>query len=781
MRKLVVLAMLLAAPGAQASHMGMYSYTPVEHDDQGRSVEPDFASTAVLGPLVANRVVDADLDGVAVPDSALPQPFPGISDVLAPGCWDDAGRQPSGLCGLHTTGFSNPAGTVVPIVPSGLLGVEGMSGVLAPGAFTPAKATRLRFLDARVETHAGPLGTYLELNRKLDDASARAGLPGLADAVVGPSAVWAWYGQWQDKNGNGVIDSLYNDPANQGPVQPDDEFVWYGNCMRFPQWPNPQSVASGFCAYDAEAAAGRVTTMWGFLFPGNHHGTCGGYTMNVFGCPYPADFPGRQAVHFLGEQNDLVCILGFSSCYDPGQDLDDEGEQWFGDPLLDPQDSVLPDQAYDDRSGDPSIGQRHWVYGWGNPTWFYDQSVAVRLVHVTVVGCAPGTANLVELSTCRFADVDVYESLNPQLEELLESAVKPALRGPWVFVRDRWVPLQGEVGDAAHHPLVRSGIAGALDDAFWNPGWSREPNDAGDAFPAAVRGTGSDPQAQHHGWYNDYRDHQLAPHAFGDLQVARVLAVFRPIGVGNCLLCVSGVALATDYAGEAPHSLAPVRASGDHRMTMGPGLYLFSGIFGLWHDKPQAWEEQVLDPLTLTWTSRAYTAPPDGWVGNIVNATGAFRDRGYPEEECTTDQGHGVWPFAWCHPYMDGALQDPQQLAYGEPPHGELRGRCDAANDVLLTPADGRWDVPVFVWRSHGLIDLGKPQETLARVEDHTGSSEPIALPAPCHGPAAGRLEARDLLVLPLGNLGETFEARVTVQVGPETVTDADTYHGWGA
>ncbi|MCA1814752.1 MAG: hypothetical protein LC624_12545, partial [Halobacteriales archaeon] len=97
MRLLVaLLALLTALPGAAlASHFSSYAALPTEHDDMGSSGEPDFpGSTTVLGPAVAERDVDLDGDGVAEPFAAAQ------GQVLAPGCTDDAQRQPGGLCGM---------------------------------------------------------------------------------------------------------------------------------------------------------------------------------------------------------------------------------------------------------------------------------------------------------------------------------------------------------------------------------------------------------------------------------------------------------------------------------------------------------------------------------------------------------------------------------------------------------------------------------------------------------------------------------------------------------
>jgi hypothetical protein len=791
----ILLVLALFGSTAAASHLGSYAYTPVERDDQGRSVEPDFASTSVLGPFVENRVVDADRDGVATPDGALPQPFPGRTGHIAPGCTDDTGRRPSGLCGLYTAGLAMPLGATARVLAAGLAGVQGMGGDAAPGAFTPTKATQVRLLDAQVALSASSAGTsYVEVNRKLDDAFAPPGTEmALAEPpalIAGTSALWAWYGKWQDKNGNGVIDSFYDAPAfSFPPLPPHEEFQWFGNCRQFGGGAAPPSAAVGLCAYDAEAAAGSTTAMHGFLYPSNHHSYCGG-ALDQFSCsPYiPADLPGRQVVHFLGQRGVPVCadrlFIG-PFCAPAGEDLDAFGERWLGDPLLDDPGSVRPDQTFDDRTGDPRISVRGWFYGLAWPTWFYDEGLLTTLIQVTTVGCRAGTPNLLDLPTCRFADVDAHRAWHPETDRILAQHVKPAARGAWLLVRDNWPGIEGTVDGVAHHRLARGHDAvGPLDDAAHNPGFSREPNDPADAYPAArhnARGCAAG-QALHHGWCNDYAAHLQGPRGFGDLLPVRAALYTRPIGVAHgCFVCLGGAYVNVGYAGEAPGSPVPLRLPGDHRRTLGPGEYYFTGIFGRWHDQPQTWDETTFEPLTLTSPTRRYAAPPDGWVGNLVNSTGTFHRRGYAAEGCTTEQGPGTWPYAWCHPYLDGALQQPQQLALGVPSHGEFSSRCVAASDVVLTPADGRWDVPVFVWRdSRSGIDLLSPP--IGRIEDHTGRIGPIVLRAQCAVSAiGGAMAAWDNLLLPLGNLREPFTTSLTVDVGDERLTDADTYHGWGA
>jgi hypothetical protein len=804
---LLLATLVLAPAGAATTSMGPYARDPVAHDDLGSVAEPDRRTTSVLGVALANRVVDHDLDGVASPDGVF-----GLRGPLAPGCTDDTGRQPAGACGLHSSGAGSWVGVNLGLLRPGLAGTSGMTGSAAPGSFTPTKATQVRFLDARITTQL-PWGSggYYDVNRRLAESGTSAALAGLDPALAGPFATgsagaWAWYGTWQDKNGNGVIDHLADlgehdedDPSWQVPAG--EEFRWSGNCLDFDGGFRPASVAKGYCALDREAAQGATTRMVAWLYPGNHHATCGGALdpLHVT-CPLvPADAPGRQGLHLLAAAGAPVCGTLVGLACDPRQrDLDAADAAWGGDPLLGPQGSVAYDQEYRDWTGDHSLLLRHWSLGSGQPLYLYDQGLLATLLHVTAVGCRedPSRPQRVDPASCRFVDVDAYGGASPVLADLLDGTVRPAGRANWVALRGDALAA-GAGADA----WIRSSAAdpaptlGPLDDAAVDPGLAREPNDPGDAYPAAQRGTGPDPETQFHGWYNNYAAHRAAPRAFGDLVPQRALVVHRPVGVlGGCVLCTAGMALESPYAGEAPGTVA-LRAPGDHRPTLGPGQYIFTGVFGTWHDRPQSWTEAFLDascsvvPTSDLGTcgggsglvrAAQRTAPPDGWVGNVVNSTGAYAYRGYGPQECTTDQGPGAKPYAHCHPYHHGTLRNPQGYAPGAPAHGEWVGRCDkvAGRAVEVRPLDGTWSVPVFVWRHH--LDGIDPLD-LHGVQDFTGTTGPIRLEAMCATGAQeqGLVRVLDLLVLPLGNAGETLTTTITVHTGSEAVRDTDTYAGW--
>lgn len=195
MHALLALALLLS-PLASPLGPRALDALPAEHDDLGRSHEPDFAATSVFGPWLDGRVIDADLDGQGEPDDRWADRGWG---AVAPGCSDAAERRASGLCALGLAG----GGWRSPYAPRGAVGL----------------------LDAQL--HLQP-GAYVEVNRKLDDHGLRAEHLGWASGrtLAGPLGVFAWHGTWRDANGNGVID----DGAG--------EFAWRSTpALRLAVWP----------------------------------------------------------------------------------------------------------------------------------------------------------------------------------------------------------------------------------------------------------------------------------------------------------------------------------------------------------------------------------------------------------------------------------------------------------------------------------------------------------------------------------------------------------------
>ncbi|MCA1814510.1 MAG: hypothetical protein LC624_11270, partial [Halobacteriales archaeon] len=279
--RIIIVAALTASmvipASAMASHFSSYAAMPNEHDDMGSSNEPDRTTTSVLGPLVANHVIDYNNDWVAESDAATP-----AGKVLAPGCTDSAGRQPSGLCGTWTIGVGTGASGVESIAPRHTAGVE--SG-LGPG-LTGAGAITVNFLDAQMALDITSAGTQgANINKKLADSPLAGTLAsaGVSDVITpGPSMLWAWYGAWTDSNGNGVIDHLANptDPDVQGLVYADNEFIWSGQCRAF-DGSHPLIDACRVDPKGIDATGAPNDVMNAFIYPGNHHAQCGGFTNSI--------------------------------------------------------------------------------------------------------------------------------------------------------------------------------------------------------------------------------------------------------------------------------------------------------------------------------------------------------------------------------------------------------------------------------------------------------------------------------------------------------------------
>lgn len=814
---LLVAALALPAP-ALATHMSSYRYTPTEHDDQGRVDEPDFATTAVLGRLVSNCIVSPTLAPGCVPDPQLPSPGSQAA-VLAPGCTDDSGRRPSGLCGLFTIGVGN--GNVGDIFPAQIAGVQGKTGSGAPGRFTPTKTTTIRFLDAQVAYQLVPPAggvTYLDYNRKLADAGLAAAMRALDPSLGSPfitaggTALWAWHGLWTDKNGNGVVDHMDSEDCSvttcgpTGGVLPSNEFLWVGKCIQF----NGQSAPTGqrYCLKEP----GLQMPAW--IFPGSHHAYCGfAVTPLALECGFaPADFPGRQAFNFA---------LG---AFGSGADLDAFDDQFTGDPLFGPQEVLRVDHLMADRTGEAQMTGRHWVVGNGWALFFYDQSLAVSTT--TVVGtttAAPDEAlpTLYDLGKLTSADVDSYRTWSPALEQLLQASLKPLARSQWVMARDAAFAA-GDVGpgyqgtsltyDQCDDNLGKDFCLGtntgpslgALDDQTFDPGWAREPNSAQDSYPGAVRGACPDPDSTFKGWCNSYAGHAAGWHAWMDVQEAP--AVYTNLAwrtpIGNCITCVTG-----------PPSLLPglpagyVRPPGSHERVLQPGSHVFGGVVGAWQDRTQAHDETTIDLLAtvqnlgLVFKRFTYTVGPDGWVGDVVNNTGVERASGFGPEACTIQGSSAEREYAECHPYLDGNIDgsifaDPASGApqrYDEDgADGEWQfarpGENGANQWVLrLRPAGGCWAFPVFVWRAFDTWTIGD----LGVIQDFTGKCQAIEMPLGL-GPGTGveALRTRDVLFLPTGNMGQAVTSEVAGVVVAEHasrginlrefVRDVDEYAPYG-
>lgn len=434
---------VLLAPVSSASHMTEYRYNPVEHDDQGRSDEPDGESTSVLGGFLRQCMAEVPSKAGFEGRCSIPlDPLPGQSRVLAPGCTGEAEgqmvRRLSGQCGLWTVGVSDlkEGHTLIPpqTIPAPA-SEGGMLAARAPGAFTRTKDASIRFLDGHVIWAPELQNNYhqIELNRKLADVSGGSIPSGFV--IPGENIVHVWYGQWSDRNGNGVIDHVT--PGSAGATQ--NEFAWLGSCLNLGYTerdlgsirsglciddPNPNADPPGSCSdLDSPEPCAR-TTLHAWLYPGNHHAN-----------GYLSDHPGSQIV--LWVSRGLDCD-GPPSCDEVEMERD-------GDPLLGYQSGLQPDITMLDTTGEPKDTVRRWYSGLGFPTMLYgDDGLLVTLMEVFGVNCGPHALLRYDPSTCTFLDVDRQPALNPQIEGLLVGAsdspnggAKALLRSSWLLVRDR--------------------------------------------------------------------------------------------------------------------------------------------------------------------------------------------------------------------------------------------------------------------------------------------------------------------------------------------------------
>lgn len=421
----VALAALLLPQPALAAHLSQYAWNPLTHDMMGMSFEPDGASTAVLGPTVRNCVIAT----AGACNDALAG-----GRVVAPGCTGPGGRAVDGQCGLWTVGAKPNSITVVPTgtVPAPL-SVQGAGRGHGPGILG-----RFTLVDGVLDSEhgqnpvtGGPV-RVLGLQRLLQEAGMNA------QVLPGQNMVWAWYGDFEDLNGNGVIDACHQTCS----AAMANEFVWRGSCTEFAggyngdyaeahgfckQAPNPNVDGSHACAPAEEGpCANAHIAAW--YFPGNHHG----YALG--------DLPGRQVVRWV--------TRGFDC--DTPPTCDDEAREVAGDPLLDDPHEVNADAVLADRSGDNgpnNVGDdtaRMWVGHLGAIQPAYgDDGLLGTLVAVYGVDCAaaPGLPQGFDLATpvgtpggCGLVDVDLYPSLHPAFEGLL-SAAKAAARSAWLVVR----------------------------------------------------------------------------------------------------------------------------------------------------------------------------------------------------------------------------------------------------------------------------------------------------------------------------------------------------------
>jgi hypothetical protein len=489
---------------------------------------------------------------------------------------------------------------------------------------------------------------------------------------------------------------------------------------------------------------------------------------------------------------DLVVV---HACGSNPEALDQDAGQSYGDPLLENPAIALPDFYFDDRSGEPDIEARQWFADQGQPMYFYDGSLLSTLIFVDVEG-APFAASYtgIDLTRAHYVDVDIDRAWSPATDALLNTVLKPTLRTAWVTsLREQTVATMNTVssvprGQATDLSPTLGPVVGSVAD----PGYAHEPNDPLDRYPAAVY-QAAGPRT-HEGFTNDYSGYALQPRGWLDAQPVRIMTdnvawqLPEPSGdvLSQCLVCNGGPGLTS-----ATSILNGPRAAGDDQRGLDPGVWDWVGHVGLWYDRAQRWiEESVgVDTGGLSFHFVPFTAPPDGWVGNVVNATGAYLYRGYANETCSVHGPAALHYYAWCHPTKDGMLDDPSD--YGAASL-EWSGQCVSGQNVesvTLVPRGNAWTVPVLVWRN---FETDPPTQT-TDIEDWTGRADDpgtpqneaaLTLHLACKDVLAGTFRGADFLILPEGNMGLDITATTQGSVQRldgvrDAITDVDQLPGW--
>jgi hypothetical protein len=689
---------------ALASHMGQYVLYPSSHDHQGTILEPDGATTSVLGPALANCVVDlpsgGGFSGVCGDDAFKT----GLGETIAPGCTGDDGaggplRRENGRCGLWTVGLRPNS---VAIIPPGTVPAPISEQGMGAGKFPGRYSGTVRFLDGAVDNDitnnpgtGGPTNV-ISVGRYLRDA-------GIGNWILpGSGYQWAWYGEFTDRNGNGVVDACH---ATCVVGAEENEFVWLGNCNAFPgvyngpyakgagfckEDPNPNTLDAHECAPDeAGPCAGTTIVFW--VFPGNHHAGIG------------VDLPGNQPLNY---------VLRLGDCIGPPTCDDDDEGSWGGDTIFGIQDVIHPDGALDDRTGDngaANVGDdstRQWAGYVGNVgSWYGDDGFLETQTVIYGANCAQSESFpwFYDLGSpagteggCTFLDVDHYPAVNPTIEEALigsgddspNGGLKGTLRSLWLVVAyGASVPFpdtstQTRLIDSVENSetmyiATQGPLQGQVDD-LTAPGVSREPNS-----PART-----------------YLDAAGAPHTVSERYVGTSYGSCEALPVGDarnptadadlisleyqhrgfCNTGLTGVGSAYSAyqteIGRGWMEVQPLRnlVMGTPITIQPPCTYCFFGTpsisLGFQGEPTSAPPEinpaedhgRALGPGNYFFTGTVGTwnettlvdhdeslfpdppettlvsYGPDNWIGHVVGVSGQWHYRGFLPRECTTDK-----------------------------------------------------------------------------------------------------------------------------------------------
>jgi len=255
------------------------------------------------------------------------------------------------------------------------------------------------------------------------------------------------------------------------------------------------------------------------------------------------------------------------------------------------------------------------VHGIGWETQFYDASIIDTTTIITAVTkqSAPdkGLPTWFDLRRATSIDVDRFAAWSPIAEQLVQGAVKPALRSNWLVVRDGADAAVRTEDSLLNERLLLDGCdtswlqqcplgplgafvpQGLLDPAHGltgNPESLREPNTGTDIEPGAVFQAyppGTTPGLQPGeeatlGYLNSYAGYTTAYHAFLDVTAAHATLYTMTWKVGgSCVLCTTGPAQGEpDILGQG--ALTP---PGDTSQVLQPGTFLFNGPLMGWRPR----------------------------------------------------------------------------------------------------------------------------------------------------------------------------------------------------
>ncbi|MBI4392499.1 MAG: hypothetical protein HY556_01695 [Euryarchaeota archaeon] len=474
-----------------------------------------------------------------------------------------------------------------------------------------------RLLDSVVQYMTTQGGSYVAVNgysRSIIGGSSSFLLPG-------SSGLMAWYGEFNDVDGDSRIDDLCEEDPRHGNGAA-DEFLWRGG---------------------ASGEAGRFNLV-AWIVPGNHSDELGDRP-DVYLIPDIVVPDGTEA----GTK-----VQGFDGAY-----------------------NMHPDFKLDDRSAGASNGGSHpeWPTGcpgntgWVGGTGFGSNHADDALVRETAVVVAvfeegAGREPLIEqgydVSQATFVDVDRYSSLHPSVDSLytgFAAVGRDAIRQADENATREATPALKDVRDSVP-PLENDDTAEA--NARFFPLAEHEPNDPADRYGCFDPSTpcnatfGGDPfngtcatdsLSEPRGSCNDYSGYASDWHAWLDVQA---------YSSG----CICGTFIGGVYGPAKIGANLPSGETGRHsERTFTPGqLYDFYGHVGQWSDKNgDTWigrVPDVLEPYSKGFADAGKNEDPNQYTDNDPSSPESeFRGNcvrtqlpGLPKVTLVPLTADGSWP-----------------------------------------------------------------------------------------------------------------------------------------